>query len=71
MTSMTDILIQVLSWCPVNDTAAALSELLLSGVTPYPIYHIDSPVQQPWREMIVTLADALKTPTGNIISFRE
>lgn len=71
MTSMTDILIQVLSWCPVNDMAAALSELLLSGVTPYPIYHIDNPVQQPWREMIVILADALKIPTGDIISFRE
>ena len=51
--------------------AAALSELLLSSVTPHPIYHIDNPVQQPWREMIVTLADALKVPTANILPFHE
>ncbi|OTB00230.1 hypothetical protein M426DRAFT_66280 [Hypoxylon sp. CI-4A] len=61
----------VLSWCPVNDMAAALSELLLSNVTPYPIYHIDNPVQQPWREMIETLAGALGVPTSGIIPFRE
>ena len=51
--------------------AAALSELLLANNTPHPIYHIDNPVQQPWREMIVTLADALKVPKTNILPFRE
>jgi hypothetical protein len=51
--------------------AAALSELLLSDAIPYPIYHIDNPVQQPWREMIETLADALNVPKTNIIPFRE
>nr|ASU91363.1 polyketide synthase [Ramalina conduplicans] len=61
----------VLSWCPVNDMAAALSELLLSDENPHPIYHIDNPVQQPWREMILTLADALNVPKTSIISFRE
>ncbi|KAI1502205.1 putative polyketide synthase, partial [Biscogniauxia marginata] len=61
----------VLSWCPVNDMAAALSELLLSDVTAYPIYHIDNPVQQPWREMIATLAGALDVPSENIIPFRD
>ncbi|KAI1412823.1 hypothetical protein F5Y13DRAFT_190030 [Hypoxylon sp. FL1857] len=61
----------VLSWCPVNDMAAALSELLLSDVAPHPIYHIDNPVQQPWREMIETLADALDVPKSNIIPFRD
>lgn len=51
--------------------AAALSELLVSEVTPHPIYHIDNPIQQPWREMIGTLADALNVPTANIIPFGE
>ena len=51
--------------------AAALSELLLSDMAPHPIYHIDNPVQQPWREMILTLADALKIPKTSIIPFRE
>lgn len=51
--------------------AAALSELLLSTTPPYPIYHIDNPVQQPWREMIPTLADALHVPRKNIIPFPE
>ena len=51
--------------------AAALSELLLSPTPPYPIYHIDNPVQQPWREMILTLADALNVPKENIIPFSE
>ena len=63
--------LQVLSWCPVNDMAAALSELLLSNRNLHPIYHIDNPVQQPWREMILTLADALNVPKANIIPFRE
>ena len=62
---------QVLSWCPVNDMAAALSELLLSNENPHPICHIDNPVQQPWREMIRTLADALNVPQTSIMPFRE
>jgi hypothetical protein len=51
--------------------AAALSELLLSEVTPHPIYHIDNPVQQPWHEMIMILANALNVPTENILPFRD
>ncbi|KAF3055676.1 Conidial yellow pigment biosynthesis polyketide synthase [Daldinia childiae] len=61
----------VLSWCPVNSMAAVLTELLLSNVAPHAIYHVDNPKQQPWREMIGTLADALDVPTSNIIPFRE
>ncbi|KAG9513438.1 polyketide synthase, partial [Aureobasidium melanogenum] len=61
----------VLSWCPVNDMAAALSELLLSESATYPIYHIDNPIQQPWPETIKILADALRIPSGNIIPFDE
>ena len=48
-----------LYWTPVNDIAAALSDLLLLPSNPYPIYHIDNPVGQPWKEMNAILADAL------------
>lgn len=51
--------------------AAALSELLLADNSPHPIYHIDNPVQQPWPEMIQTLAHALGVPSHNIVPFRD
>ncbi|KAL2167888.1 hypothetical protein VTG60DRAFT_675 [Thermothelomyces hinnuleus] len=63
----------VLSWCPVNHMADALSELLLDNpqLQPHPIYHIDNPVQQPWKEMAATLAEALHIPATNIIPFPD
>ncbi len=61
----------LLSWTPVNDVAATLGDLLVSDNSPYPIYHIDNPVRQPWRDMIPVLADALDIPRRNVISFDE
>lgn len=61
----------VLSWTPVNDVAAALGELLVSDTQPYPIYHIDNPVRQPWREMIPVLAEALDIPRDRVVPFSE
>ena len=58
-----------LYWTPVNDIAAALADLLLSHRNPYPIYHIDNPVGQPWHEMNAILADALNIT--NLIPFEE
>ncbi|KAI1780725.1 polyketide synthase [Hypoxylon cercidicola] len=60
-----------LYWTTVNDIAGALSDLVLSDRTPYPIYHIENPVGQPWREMTAILADALHIPSKNIIPFDE
>ncbi|AEO64805.1 polyketide synthase [Thermothielavioides terrestris NRRL 8126] len=60
-----------LTWCPVNDMAAALSELLLQPTRPQPIYHIDNPVQQPWSEMVQMLAKALDIPQSNIVPFDD
>ncbi|OBT51641.1 Type I Iterative Polyketide synthase (PKS) [Pseudogymnoascus sp. 24MN13] len=56
-------------WTSVNDIAGTLSDLVLSDRTPHPIYHIENPVGQPWREMNAILADALKIP--NLIPFKE
>ncbi|KAH8672377.1 hypothetical protein BGZ61DRAFT_537012 [Ilyonectria robusta] len=56
-------------WTSVNDIAGTLSDLVLSGRTPYEIYHIENPVGQSWREMNEILADALKIPS--LIPFEE
>lgn len=58
-----------LSWCPVNDVAATLGELLMSDQVAHPIYHIENPPRQPWPEMIETLASALDIPQQNVVPF--
>ncbi|KAI0469933.1 putative polyketide synthase [Xylariaceae sp. FL0804] len=60
-----------LSWCPVNDMATALAELLLMPTPPQATYHIDNPVQQPWEEVAATLADALGIPSSSIVPFDD
>ncbi|KAK1248838.1 hypothetical protein MKX08_007058 [Trichoderma sp. CBMAI-0020] len=61
----------VLSWCPVDIVAGTLSDLLLADNTPYPIYHVDNPVQQPWKEMTPRLANALGVPSDHIIPWSD
>lgn len=56
-------------WTPVNDIAASLSDIILSDHPLYPIYQVENPVGQPWREMNAILSDALKIP--NLIPFDE
>lgn len=50
-------------WTPVQDIAATLSDLLglacAPDYEPYPIYHIDNPVGQPWKALNAVLADSL------------
>ncbi|KAK7221359.1 hypothetical protein V2G26_009362 [Clonostachys chloroleuca] len=60
-----------LSWCPVNDVAAAVGELVLAENSSYPIYHIENPSRQPWSEMIGIMADALGIPPDNVVPFDE
>ncbi|KGO51733.1 hypothetical protein PEX1_022800 [Penicillium expansum] len=59
-----------LSWTPVDDVAGALVDLLFAD-DPYPIYHIDNPIRQPWQEMLSILADALGIPSGNRLPLDE
>ncbi|KGO63928.1 Male sterility, NAD-binding [Penicillium italicum] len=56
-------------WTPVNDIAGTLSDLVLADNTPYPIYHIENPVGQSWKETNAILADALGIK--NLIPFEE
>ncbi|KAL4936283.1 hypothetical protein BDV06DRAFT_228045 [Aspergillus oleicola] len=61
----------VLSWCPVNDVAATLGDLLLQDEPAYPVYHIENPVRQPWPDMLTILADALNIPRPNVVPYEE
>lgn len=58
-----------LSWCPANDVAATLGEILLGSFAPYPIYHIENPARQSWPDMVRVLAEALDIPQTGIIPF--
>jgi acyl transferase domain-containing protein/nucleoside-diphosphate-sugar epimerase/acyl carrier protein/SAM-dependent methyltransferase len=60
-----------LCWTPVDDVAGTCIDLLFSNRAPYPVYHIDNPVRQPWTRMIPVLADALGIPRDNIIPFKD
>jgi thioester reductase-like protein/acyl carrier protein len=58
-----------LNWTPVNDIADTLTDLVLSDNTPYPIYHIDNPVGQQWRDVNNILSEVLRIP--NKVPFKE
>lgn len=60
-----------LSWTPVDNVASACADLLLADNTPYPIYHIDNPVRQPWVEALSVIARQLNIPSDRIIPFQE
>lgn len=65
----------VLSWTPVELVAGTLGDLLFNndaGGRAEPIYHIDNPVRQPWKEMVGdVLAPELGIPQQNIVPFQE
>ncbi|USP77767.1 hypothetical protein yc1106_05041 [Curvularia clavata] len=58
-----------LYWTPVNDVASALADLVLANNNSHPIYHVDNPHGQSWKEMNGYLQAALKIP--NLIPFRQ
>lgn len=60
-----------LYWNPVNAVAGTLSDLVLADNVPHPIYHVENPVGQPWREMTSIIAEALHIPPSNRIPFHE
>ncbi|KAJ5140775.1 hypothetical protein N7448_004183 [Penicillium atrosanguineum] len=65
-----------MQWVPVDAAANSMSELLYIGTesiapNPYPVYHIDNPVGQPWKEMSPVLAKALGIEPSGIIPYRH
>lgn len=63
----------LLSWTPVDEVAGTLVDLVFldEDKTHYPIYHVDNPVRQPWKEMIPVLAKALDISPQGVIPFRD
>ncbi|KAF6825536.1 Iterative polyketide synthase CazM 11 [Colletotrichum musicola] len=61
----------VLLWCPVDVVAGTVADLVLADNTPYPIYHIDNPVTQPWKEMTAVLAEAIGVPSDKLVPMAE
>ncbi|KAI0868188.1 putative polyketide synthase [Hypoxylon argillaceum] len=47
-----------LSWTPVDAVAGTLADLLATD-KPYPVYHIDNPIRQPWPATLAALVDAM------------
>ncbi|RYP10954.1 hypothetical protein DL765_007957 [Monosporascus sp. GIB2] len=61
-----------LSWLPVNDVAAALSDLVLETKPPLSsVLHVENPARQPWCELTSLLAADLGIPSSNIIPYQE
>lgn len=60
-----------LGWTPVDKVAGILVDILLQpeDVRLHPIYHVENPVRQPWKEMMAMLGDALDIP--GVIPFDE
>ncbi|RAL16794.1 ketoacyl-synt-domain-containing protein [Aspergillus homomorphus CBS 101889] len=58
-------------WTPVNEIAAAAAELVLAphDREVYPVYHIENPVGQSWKDMNRILASTLSIP--EMIPFTE
>ncbi|KAK2728137.1 beta-ketoacyl synthase domain-containing protein [Colletotrichum kahawae] len=65
-----------MQWVPVDQSAAAMAELLYIGSEaaapePSPVYHIDNPVGQSWKDVSPVLASALGVPPEGILPFRD
>lgn len=56
-----------LSWCPVDDVAASVGELLLmcssAGEPCHEVYHVENPKRQSWQQVIQWFAEELGIPT--------
>ncbi|KAI0377220.1 hypothetical protein F5Y04DRAFT_292160 [Hypomontagnella monticulosa] len=64
----------ILQWIPVDKCAGVMVDLLKIGCdseAAHPVYHIDNPVGQSWKDMSVVLATALDIPLHHIIPFQD
>ncbi|KAL9619500.1 MAG: hypothetical protein Q9160_005863 [Pyrenula sp. 1 TL-2023] len=62
----------VLQWVPVDHCAGIAADLILYQNGPsHPVYHIDNPVGQPWKQMTPVLTRALDIPADSIIPFKS
>lgn len=60
-----------LLWTPVDHCGAVVADLALNPAAIGPIYHMDNPVGQPWKDVNPIFARLLNVPAGAIVPFRE
>lgn len=60
-----------LLWTPADHCGGIVADLALNPAAEGPVYHMDNPVGQPWRDINPVLARLLGVPTGGIIPFRD
>ena len=60
-----------LCWVPVDDVASTAVDLLLSDSPAHPIYHIDNPIGQPWKDMVRVLANEMGIAAKGIVPFKD
>ncbi|KAL2193051.1 hypothetical protein P885DRAFT_81644 [Corynascus similis CBS 632.67] len=60
-----------MQWVPVDHMGGVAADLVMNPAAEYPVYHIDNPVGQPWKEMSPVLARALGIPAKEIVPFKE
>ncbi|KFY61069.1 hypothetical protein V497_03195 [Pseudogymnoascus sp. VKM F-4516 (FW-969)] len=60
-----------LLWTPVDHCGGVVADLALNPAAEGPVYHMDNPVGQPWRDVNPVLARLLGVPAGGILPFRD
>ena len=62
----------VLQWVPVDHCAGIAADLILYQNGPsHPVYHVDNPVGQQWKQMSPVLARALDIPADSMVPFKS
>ncbi|KAE8141612.1 hypothetical protein BDV38DRAFT_278966 [Aspergillus pseudotamarii] len=52
----------IMQWVPVDLSAGVMADLILNPGASHPVYHVDNPVGQQWKDMNRVLARALGIP---------
>lgn len=60
-----------LLWTPADHCGGIVADLALNPAAEGPVYHMDNPVGQPWRDINPVLARLLGVPAGGILPFRD
>ncbi|KAF7554687.1 hypothetical protein G7Z17_g2694 [Cylindrodendrum hubeiense] len=59
-----------LSWIPVDDAAAVISDITFSASVPPLVQHLENPVRQAWSDVVDVIGQQLNLPKANI-TFEE
>ena len=63
------IVIQTLSWLPVDLAAQTICDILLTDHPIESIYHLENPIRQSWHDCLSAMASELGLMETNILSF--